>query len=296
MTNSKGAAAATTITRCTESMTPPTPSPDFVISEALASEIARAASRIAGARSVVAFTGAGLSVESGIPPFRGPGGLWTKYGEPPLDGYQRFVRDPKRAWQNRLSPREPWAQALAETLGRAKPNPGHHALAELEALGCCDAVITQNIDDLHRQAGARELIEIHGNYRLLRCLGCVARFSEGEITIDAEALPPRCPRCGAVVKGDTVQFGEPIPADVLRRCHEVVERADCMLVVGTSATVYPAAEFPIEVLRRGGSLIEVNPEPSELGDLATFSLRGPGGAVLTRLVELVSRARAGSVQ
>ena len=275
-------------------MTHPTRSPDFVISERLESEIARAATRLIGARSVVALTGAGLSVESGIPPFRGPGGLWTKYGEPPLDGYQRFLRDPKRAWQERLSPREPWAQALAETLGRAKPNAGHLALVELEALGRCDAVITQNIDDLHRQAGARELIEIHGNHRLLRCLGCVARFAEGELAVDPEALPPRCPRCGSVVKVDIVHFGEPIPADVLRRCHAVVERADCMLVVGTSATVYPAAEFPLEVLRRGGRVIEVNPDPSELSDLAELSLRGPGGAVLARLVELVSRALAGS--
>jgi NAD-dependent deacetylase len=162
-------------------------------------------------------------------------------------------------------------------------------LVELEALGRCDAVITQNIDDLHRQAGARELIEIHGNHKLLRCLGCVTRYAAGEITVDPAALPPRCPRCGDVVKGDTVQFGEPIPADVLRRCHRVVERADCMRVIGTSATVYPAAEFPLDVLRRGGVLIEVNPEPSELSDLASLSLRGPGGAVLTRLVELVLR-------
>lgn len=277
-------------------MTHATRRPDFVIAEPLASEITRAAARIAAARSVVALTGAGLSVESGIPPFRGPGGLWTTYGEPPLDGYQRFLRDPKQAWRDRLSPREPWARALAETLGRAKPNAGHHALAELEASGRCDAVITQNIDDLHRQAGACELIEIHGNYKLLRCLGCVARFAEGELALDPESLPPRCPHCGAVVKGDTVQFGEPIPADALRRCHAAVERADCMLVVGTSATVYPAAEFPLEVLRRGGCLIEVNPEPSELSDLATHSLRGPAGAVLTQLVELVSCARAGSVQ
>ena len=243
---------------------------------------------------MVALTGAGLSVESGIPPFRGPGGLWTRYGEPPLDGYQRFLRDPERAWRDRLSPREPWAQALAETLAAAKPNAGHRALAELEAIGRCDAVITQNIDDLHRQAGARALIEIHGNHKLLRCLGCVARFAQEEIEIDPEKLPPRCPHCGGVVKGDTVHFGEPIPADVLRRCHQVVELADCMLVVGTSATVYPAAEFPLEVLRRGGSLIEVNPEPSELSGLALLSLRGPSGAVLTRLVEIVSQARAGS--
>ena len=203
---------------------------------------------------MVALTGAGLSVESGIPPFRGPGGLWTKYGEPPLDGYQRFLRDPKRGLAGPpLAARALGAGARARRSARAKPNAGHVALAELETLGRCDAVITQNIDDLHRQAGARELIEIHGNHKLLRCLGCVARFGASEIEIDPEALPPRCPRCGGVVKGDTVQFGEPIPADVLRRCHQVVERADCMLVVGTSATVYPAAEFPLEVLRRGGS-------------------------------------------
>jgi NAD-dependent deacetylase len=274
-------------------MTIPSHTPEFVIDAELASEIARAATRIASARSVVALTGAGLSVESGIPPFRGPGGLWTKYGEPPLDGYQRFMRDPARAWRDRLSPSEPWAQALGATLAAAKPNAGHVALVELEALGRCDAVITQNIDDLHRQAGARELIEIHGNHKLVRCLGCVARFAAGEIAIDLALLPPRCPRCGDVVKGDTVQFGEPIPADVLRRCHQVVERADCMLVIGTSATVYPAAEFPLEVLRRGGCLIEVNPEPSELSELASLSLRGPGGPVLTRLALLVLRARHG---
>ncbi len=277
-------------------MSDPTPSPDFAIPQALAEQIARAAGLVAGASSVVALTGAGLSVESGIPPFRGPGGLWTKYGEPPLDGYQRFLRDPKKAWQDRLSPREPWAQALAETLGSAKPNAGHRALAELEQIGRCDAVITQNIDDLHRQSGTRCLIEIHGNHKLLRCLGCVARFAAGELEIDPERLPPRCPRCGGVVKGDTVHFGEPIPADVLRRCHQVVEQADCMLVVGTSATVYPAAEFPLEVLRRRGSLIEVNPEPSELSELAVLSLRGPAGAVLSRLVERVSEAGAGSAR
>ena len=127
----------------------------FHVDAALARELDRAAELLCGARQVVVLTGAGLSVESGIPPFRGPGGLWTKYGEPPLDGYQRFMRDPARAWRDRLSPREPWAQALSETLAAAKPNAGHVALVELEALGRCDAVITQNIDDLHRQAGAR---------------------------------------------------------------------------------------------------------------------------------------------
>jgi NAD-dependent deacetylase len=258
---------------------------------ALDAQIATAAAALVDAASVVALTGAGLSVESGIPPFRGPGGLWTKHGEPPLDGFQRFLADPREAWRERLSPKQGWAVALHETLAEAKPNAGHLALVELERLGCCHWLITQNIDDLHRQAGTTNLLEIHGNHRLLRCLECVHRFAPEEIDIDPENLPPQCPHCGGVIKGDTVQFGEPIPADVLRGCYKAVTAADCMLVVGTSATVFPAAEFPFEVLRRGGSVIEVNPEPTELTPHTDISLQGPGSAILERLLEHTSAAR-----
>lgn len=264
----------------------------FQLTPALDADIQRAAALLARARSVVALTGAGLSVESGIPPFRGPGGLWTKYGEPPLDGYQRFLRDPAAAWRERLHPRESWARGLAETLGRAKPNPGHLALAELERRGVLTFVITQNVDDLHRQAGSKALLEIHGNHALLRCLACHARFEPAAIPVDEAKLPPLCPECGGVIKGDTVQFGEPIPPDVLRGCYEAVERCDCMLVIGTTATVYPAAEFPFEVLRRGGQVIEVNPYESELTHAATLSLAGPGGTLLPRLVHHFGRRSA----
>jgi NAD-dependent deacetylase len=259
--------------------------PLFELTPELDAAIAAAAERVRAAEHVVALTGAGLSVESGIPPFRGPGGLWTKYGEPPMDGYQRFLADPKAAWQARLDPKkEPWLQGLAETLGRAKPNPGHHALAALEAEGWLACTITQNIDGLHGEAGSRALAEIHGNHRLLRCTGCVRRFADGELAIDPASLPPLCPDCGDVVKGDTVQFGEPIPPDVLRRCYEEVSRCDVMIVAGTSATVFPAAEFPHEVLRSGGVVLEVNPLPSELSPLATAVLQGPGGEILPRLL------------
>ena len=191
------------------------------------------------------------------------------------------------SWREQLSPTEPWLIGLKQTLSAAKPNAGHRALAELERIGRCVALITQNVDDLHNQAGSCCVLEIHGNYQLLRCLQCVERFSREELTVDPEDLPPRCPRCGGIVKGDTVQFGEPIPADVLRRCYEEVERADCMLVAGTSATVYPAADFPQEVRRRGGVVIEVNPDPTDLSPFVTLSLRGPGGAVLERLFQHV---------
>ena len=115
-------------------------------------------------------------------------------------------------------------------------------------------------------------------------MACNHRYGPGEVEVDEEALPPLCARCGGVLKDDTVHFGEPIPPDVLRGCYAAVDGCDCMLVVGTSATVYPAAEFPMEVLRRGGAIVEVNPHESELTPVATVSLRGPGGAILERLL------------
>jgi NAD-dependent protein deacetylase/lipoamidase len=246
-----------------------------------------AAACVARARYVIALTGAGLSVESGIPPFRGPGGLWTRHGEPPMDGYQRFLADPRKAWEDRLNPSGPMRE-LWEALAAATPNPGHRALVELEDVGVLKCTITQNVDDLHRAAGSRRLLEIHGNATLIRCIECVARYPR--TGMDFSELPPRCPRCEGILKSDTVSFGEPIPPDVLEHCFEEAERADCMIVAGTSATVYPAAQFPISIRERGGDLIEVNPYESEITPLCTYALRGPGGELLPRLADRV-RAR-----
>src|SRR5262250_3237969 len=148
--------------------------------------IRQAAQLILAAEYVTALTGAGISVESGIPPFRGPGGLWTKYGEPPMDGYQRFLRDPRKAWEERLNPSGPMRELWA-TLHEARPNPGHRALVDLEELGVLKATITQNVDNLHRAAGSARLLEIHGNATLIRCVGCVSRFEREEI--DYAVLP-----------------------------------------------------------------------------------------------------------
>ncbi len=243
-----------------------------------------AARALLDARYVIALTGAGLSVESGIPPFRGPGGLWTKHGEPPMNGYELFLADPERAWRERLHPQGPMRE-LAERLAAAQPNPGHHALVQLEEMGILRCLVTQNVDDLHRRAGQRELAEIHGNAHLVRCLGCTSRWPREAISL--EVLPPLCERCGGMLKIDTVSFGEPIPDDVLARCQREAARADCVLVAGTSATVYPAAALPHEVLERGGAIIEVNPHPSELTARAAVVLRGPAGSVLPRLVDAV---------
>jgi NAD-dependent deacetylase len=243
--------------------------------------VGEAAARIRGSRYLIALTGAGLSVESGIPPFRGPGGIWTRYGEPPMNGFERFLADPKAAWEERLAPRGPMVE-LWETLQRARPNPGHVALAGLERRGLLRFTITQNVDDLHRAAGSERLGEIHGNYRLVRCLGCGVRVPRE--AVDVAMLPPRCGSCGGLLKSDTVSFGEPIPEDVLARCYEESERADCILVVGTSATVYPAAHFPVLVRDAGGCIIEVNPYETELTPSAAVVVRAPAAEALPGVV------------
>ncbi len=234
----------------------------------------------------IALTGAGMSVESGIPPFRGPGGLWTKYGEPPMTDFQDFMADPKKGWEKRLARRN---DEMFMPLQIAKPNPGHFALAELEALGVLQFVITQNVDDLHRQAGQKALAEIHGNWKLIRCLDCTKRFQREEINL--EVLPPKCPRCEGLLKTDAVSFGEPIPTDVLNMCAKHAARADLVVVAGTSATVYPAAGFAIEIKQRGGVMIEANLYESELTRFCDVSLRGGSADVLPRLVRMVSELR-----
>ena len=212
------------------------------MSESSQTEAMQQAARfLSEARYVMAMTGAGISVESGIPPFRGPGGLWTKYGEPPMNGYQRFLADPKAAWEERLKPTGPSA-ILRDTVAAAEPNPGHEALAVLENMDILRFMITQNIDNLHRRAGSRNLAEIHGNSTLARCIQCASRYPLAEMALDV--LPPACPQCGGMVKIDTVAFGEPIPPDVLAQCQQTTNRCDCMLVIGTSATVFPGCRLP----------------------------------------------------
>jgi len=245
-------------------------------------QLDRAARIVHESRHVVALVGAGISVESGIPPFRGPGGLWTKHGEPAMDGYQRFLADPRGWWADRLARQSEYSE-FAKALAEARPNAAHYAMAEMERMGALQHIITQNIDNLHQEAGSVAIIEIHGNRLKLRCIGCGARWPLGELPTDE--VPPRCPDCGGMVKSDTVMFGEPIPLDALESCQTQARLCDCMLLVGTSAVVYPAAEFPVIARRRGARLIEINPNETPLTDLCDAVLRGPAGETLPKLVE-----------
>lgn len=252
--------------------------------------LALAASILARSEYTVVLAGAGMSKESGIPTFRGEGGLWTERGEPPLNQYETFATDPKRWWERRL---EEGAGDFATALEAAAPNAGHLALAALEADGVVGHVISQNIDDLHRRAGQTALTEIHGNRYWMRCVACESRWPRAEFPVDPADLPPRCsqPGCGGIVKSDTVMFGEPIPPSALRSCADATARAQAFMVVGTSAVVYPAAQYPIMAARQGAPLIEVNPEETPLTPLATAVLRGASGEVLPRLREAVLHLR-----
>ena len=250
--------------------------------EALAATADKAASIVAAAKHVVALVGAGMSAESGVPTFRGKDGLWTKHGEPDLRDYDRFREDPKRWWEQRLNP-SPAVNELVASLAEAVPNEGHFALKAMEDAGFLQAIITQNIDNLHQIAGSAKVIEIHGNRTKLRCTVCSCRWPLDEFPIDE--LPPSCPECGGIVKGDTVMFGEPIPREVLDECVEQTWKCDCMLLVGTSAVVYPAAQFPLDVRRLGGLLIEINPERTPLSDVSEVVIRAPSGTVLPQILQ-----------
>ncbi|MGE0229119.1 MAG: NAD-dependent deacetylase [Dehalococcoidia bacterium] len=255
--------------------------------------IAEAAAILLAARHVVALTGAGVSKESGIPTFRGKDGLWTVRGEPPLNQFEEFRRDPKAWWVRRLDQRAR-PDEFALSLRASEPNDAHYALAELEALGVLHHVITQNVDNLHRRAGQQSITEIHGNMRWMRCTDCQTRWPEDDVDVNLEELPPRCPEpgCAGIVKGDGVMFGEPIPPDALERCYAETAMADAFLLAGTSAVVYPAAMFPQLAYQRGARLIEVDPEPTALSELATVTLRGPAGEMLPLLLRAV-RERIG---
>ncbi len=269
-------------------MTSPDPTNDRSFREA----VAEAAAILAGARHTIVLAGAGMSKESGIPTFRGDGGLWTIQGEPPLNQYDTFAMDPKRWWERRIAEAgAPGDFALA--IEAAQPNPGHLGLAELERMGVVAHLITQNIDDLHRRAGQRSLTEIHGNRYWMRCTRCEARWPKAEFIVDEADLPPHCasPGCGGIVKSDTVMFGEPIPPSALQRCAEETALADCFMTIGTSAVVYPAAQYPIQAAGRGVPLIEVNPEETPLTPLAAVVVRAPSGVALPAIVEAVRAAR-----
>ena len=236
---------------------------------------------------VVGMTGAGMSVESGIPPFRGVDGLWTKYGAPKMDGYSDFKKDPTGWWNSRTNEKiDSHINELRHALTKAEPHVGHYALVELEKQGNIQSLVTQNIDALDEKAGLQNLIEIHGNRTKLRCIECGDRVSLGDFV--PLYAPDPCKKCGGIVKFDTVMFGEPIPDDVMTAARSEINKADCVLSIGTSATVRPASGLLWIAESLGATIIEINPTETKLTPICEVSLRSTAGEALPLLFKTLS--------
>ena len=236
--------------------------------------IKEASNLIRGARHVTAFCGAGISVESGIPPFRGEGGLWSMYDPKFLD-LDYFMQNPKESW-------EVISEIFFDFFGKAEPNTAHYALARMEEEGLIKAVITQNIDNLHFQAGSRTVYEFHGTAQYLVCLDCAEKTHASEF--DLKQLPPACPVCSSLVKPDFIFFGEMIPEPANTLSFQEAEKADVFLVIGTSGEIVPATMIPGTAARNGAKIIEVNIEPTSFtSGLTDVFLQGKASEVLAAL-------------
>jgi NAD-dependent deacetylase len=239
---------------------------------AIPADLARA---LRAAQRVAVLTGAGVSAESGVPTFRdAQTGLWARFDPRELATPSAFARNPRLVWD--------WYAMRRAMVADVAPNAGHYALAALEARVPDFLLATQNVDGLHRRAGSRRVVELHGNITRVKCARCGALAA----TWDAAAAdaPPRCAQCGGLLRPDVVWFEEMLPADALAAAERAAETCEILLVAGTSAEVYPAAELPLRARRCGARVVEVNPGATPLSASAHDALRGPSGVVLPALV------------
>lgn len=237
--------------------------------------IKKAAEDLSKAKNVVALTGAGISVESGIPPFRGKGGLWEKFDPMEFAHIEAFMKDPAKVWDILF-------REMKDVLGAAQPNAAHKGLAMLENLGILTTIITQNVDGLHQKAGNTDVIEFHGSFAWNQCMKCHKRCAAE--MIDLSQIPPRCD-CGGIYKPEVVFFGEMISPAHLLRSRQVSSECDLMLVVGTSAVVQPAGFMPVIAKESGAKVVEINPESTPLtGIVSDYLIMGKAGEVMARIM------------
>ncbi|HSQ68834.1 MAG TPA: NAD-dependent deacylase [Steroidobacteraceae bacterium] len=247
--------------------------------------IDRAAGLLRNARRVCVLTGAGISAESGIPTFRdAQQGLWASYDPMQLATPEGFAEDPELVWG--------WYESRREYVRNAQPNPGHYALADLARRARALTLVTQNVDGLHQRAGSTGVVEYHGNILRDRCTREHRVVDRAPDEPGAAALP-RCAVCGALLRPDVVWFGELIPQDALLLADAAASDCDVFLSVGTSSLVYPAAGLAESALRAGASVIEVNPNPTDLSRRADVQLRGPAGTMLPALLAALVGSGAG---
>lgn len=241
-------------------------------------KLLEAAELIKKSKHAIAFTGAGISVESGIPPFRGNDGLWSKYDPIVLD-INYFFKNTNDAWKV-------IRELFYDFFGKAQPNPAHIALAKLEDKGVIKAIITQNIDNLHQEAGSKTVYEFHGTAQTMVCTKCGDKYHSSEINL--KNIPPKCKKCSGVLKPDFIFFGEGIPEDANRLSFQAAEQSDIFIVIGTTGEVMPASMLPATAKRNGAKIIEINIEPSHFTyQITDIFLKGKAGKILPELVQVI---------
>jgi NAD-dependent deacetylase len=240
---------------------------------------------LASSRSAVVLTGAGISTESGIPDFRSPGGVWSKYRTVYYDEFLESADARHGYWRQKCEMHRDFAEA--------QPNAGHQVLARWEAAGRLRGVITQNIDGLHQMAGSRHVLELHGTARQAACIDCRARYEISPLVEQflARNCVPGCPECGGRLKHATVSFGQMLPADVLMEANRWSREADLMLAIGSSLVVTPAADLPRAAKARGSRLVIINRDPTPLDPLADEIVSGSIGEVLAAIETALTLAK-----
>jgi len=242
-------------------------------------DIKSIASHIKNSKYGVAFTGAGISSESGIPTYRGEGGLWTKYDPQIYANVYYFHKDPSYYWNFFREVRYPM-------LKKVKPNKAHVALAEMGRAGHLRTVITQNIDGLHQEAGSSSVIELHGTTRIIHCMSCSKEYSMDEAFSKLDiGIPPVCSECKGKLRPAVIFFGEPLDPETLRSAYEEAENCDFILAVGSSLVVFPAADIPLRAKQRGATLVIINKDSTPLDHLADYVMNDEAGKVLPQIVQ-----------
>lgn len=231
------------------------------------------------AKSVTVLTGAGISAESGVPTFRGQEGLWKKFNPEELATFDAFIRNPELVWE--------WYNYRRKLIQEVKPNPGHYALVELENLIPNFTLITQNVDNLHRRAGSRNVIEIHGNIEKNYCIKCGKRYDDVNLALEMKI--PKC-ECGGLIRPDVVWFGEMLPVEAWEKAEESASNCEVFFSIGTSGVVYPAASLPQIAKRSGAYTVEINVERTELSWFMDEVIIGKSGEVLPELVKKLKEA------
>ncbi|MFC2002637.1 NAD-dependent deacetylase [Chloroflexota bacterium] len=254
--------------------------------EALANQVA---DLIMGSKRIVVFTGAGVSTESGIPDFRSPGGIWSRF-DPDDFTYQKFVSDPearKKHWQ---------MLGEGHLTTDAQPNPAHYAIAELDRLGMLDCVITQNVDNLHQKAGVPDdkVFELHGNLLWATCLGCGQRypFEQIQVRLERGEEVPDCEACRGILKPSAVFFGEALPADVLMEATRHSQNCDLCIVVGSTLVIYPAAYMPMYAVSSGAKLVIINLSSTPMDNEAAVLIRAKAGEAMSKVLQWVKEKKS----